>query len=132
MSEKDWDKLAAFEKAISKRYGEEAIQNPKSNCTDEKERDYIEQQKKLYEKELIQKERSEKIEHDGVLISKKLFNRDSKRSCPTCNKMFFRVMDDVSMTKYDCCFCCYIEHVEGREKRWIEGWRPNEDHKITN
>ena len=132
MSEKDWDKLAAFEKAISKRYGKEAIQNPKSNWTDEKERDYVEQQKKLYEKELIQKERSEKIEHDGVLISKKLLNRDSKRSCPTCSKMFFRVMDDVTMTKYDCCFKCYIEHVEGREARWLEGWRPNEDHESTN
>ena len=104
MSEKDWDKLAAFEKAISKRYGKEAIQNPKSNWTDEKEHEYIEQQKKLYEKELIQRERAEKIEHDGILISKKLFNRESKRSCPTCSKMFFRAMDDVTMTKYDCCF----------------------------
>ena len=31
MSDKDWDKLAAFEKAIRQKYGEEAIQNPKAN-----------------------------------------------------------------------------------------------------
>ena len=72
MSDKDWDRLAAFEKAISKKYGKEAIQNPKSNWDDEKERDYVEQQKKLYEKELRQRETTEKIFHDGILISKKL------------------------------------------------------------
>lgn len=131
MSEKDWDKLAAFEKAIRKRYGEEAIQNPKSNWTDEKERDYIEQQKKLYEKELIQKETREKIELDGILVSKKLLRRESKRSCPVCSKFFFRAMDDVAMTKYECCFDCYIQHVDGREERWLKGWRPNEVHKST-
>ena len=38
MSNKDWDKLATFEKAISKKYGKEAIQNPKGNWSDEKEK----------------------------------------------------------------------------------------------
>jgi len=131
MSEKDWNRLAAFEKAISKKYGEETIQNPKSNWDEEKEKDYIEQQKKLYEKELHQRETTEKILHDGILISKKLLNRESKNPCPICSKMFFRVMDDVAMTKYNCCFACYVKYVENREERWLGGWRPNEDHKNT-
>ena len=38
MSDKDWDKLAAFEKAIRQKYGEEAIQNPKANWNEEKEK----------------------------------------------------------------------------------------------
>tara|TARA_B000000557_G_scaffold98860_1_gene80087 strand:- start:19946 stop:20344 length:399 start_codon:yes stop_codon:yes gene_type:complete len=131
MSDKDWNRLAAFEKAIAKKYGKETIQNPKSNWDEDKERDYVEQQKKLYQKEIIRKESTEKIEHDGILISKKLLNRESKRSCPVCAKLFFRSMDDVTMTKYDCCFACYVEYVENREERWLKGWRPNEDNKST-
>ncbi len=47
MSDKDWNKLAAFEKAIRQKYGEEAIQNPKANWDDEKEKEYMRQQKEL-------------------------------------------------------------------------------------
>jgi hypothetical protein len=132
MAEKDWNRLAAYEKAISKKYGKETIQNPKSNWDDDKEKDYVEQQKELYLKEQKRSEYLEKIEHDGVLISKKLLNRDSKVPCPTCDKMFFKSMDDVCMIKYECCFGCFIKYVEGREERWKEGWRPNENYEKKN
>ena len=32
--------------------------------------------------------------------------------------------DDLYMNKFDCCFNCYIQYVEGREARWHSGWRP--------
>lgn len=131
MSKKDWDKLAAYEKAISKKYGTEAIQNPKSNWDEEKERDYIEQQKLLYKKEIGIREAMEKVDHEGILISKKLLNRDSRYPCPVCHKMFHKAMDDVCITKYDCCFGCYVKWVEGREERWQKGWRPDEIHNKT-
>lgn len=126
MSDKDWDRLAAFEKAIRQKYGEEAIQNPKANWDEEKEKEYIRQQKELYSKELQQSTVSEKVDVGGFLVSQKLLNRDSKTPCPICSKIFFKSKDDVCMTKYECCFDCYVKWVENREERWLEGWRPNE------
>ena len=51
MSSKDWDKIAKIEQAISKKYGTEAIQNPKANWDDEKESEYLEQLRRLAKKE---------------------------------------------------------------------------------
>ena len=68
---------------------------------------------------------------DGFLISKKLFNKDNNRNCPVCQAYSFELRDDVYMAKFDCCFKCYIQWVEGREDRWFQGWRPekkNENH----
>ena len=47
----DLNDIAKFEKAIAKKYGKEAVQNPRSNWDDEKEASYQEQLKKLSEKE---------------------------------------------------------------------------------
>ena len=41
MSEKDPNYTVKVEKAIAKKYGEETIQHPKSNWTDEKEKEYL-------------------------------------------------------------------------------------------
>ena len=50
MSDKELNKIAAIEKAIAKKYGKEAVQNPKGNWNEEKEKEYIEQVKKFQEK----------------------------------------------------------------------------------
>ena len=123
---KDLNEIAKYEVAISKKYGKEAIQHPKSGWTDEKEKDYQQQMRDLYEKEKKQQEKNEKIEIDGFLISKKLFSKDSNRNCPVCQAYSFDTRDDVYMTKFDCCYKCYIQWGEGREDRWSEGWRPGE------
>ena len=47
---KDLNYVAALEKAIAKKYGKETIVNPKANWDDEKEEEYAEQRKRLYEK----------------------------------------------------------------------------------
>ena len=47
-SKKDLNYIANVEKAISDKYGEETIQNPKSLWTKEKEEEYIKQLKKFY------------------------------------------------------------------------------------
>ena len=125
MKKKDWDKLAEFERAISKKYGAEAVQNPKANWTDEKEHEYLDQLKKLSEKEMELYEKDEKVEVNGILVPKKLLNRESNRTCPVCDTYSFDVRDDVYMNKYDCCRQCYVKYVEDREERWLSGWRPN-------
>jgi len=117
--------IVKLEQAIAKKYGQETIQNPKGNWDEEKEKDYEDQIKKLSEKEQAIEEQDEMVEVDGVLLSKKLFTREStKRTCPVCTEYSFKIRDDVFMNKFDCCYKCYIQWVEGREDRWKTGWRP--------
>jgi|TARA_R110000822_G_scaffold140831_4_gene278559 hypothetical protein len=125
VSKKDWDELAKIEKAISKKYGKEAIQNPKANWSGEKEQEYLSQIKKLSKKETELYEKDEKVEVNGILVPRKLLNKESNRTCPVCDTYSFDVRDDVYMNKYDCCWECYIQWVEDREERWLSGWRPN-------
>ena len=116
--------IVKLEKAIAEKYGPEAIQNPKKGWDEEKEKEYIEQQKRYYERLQSLEEKSEKVEVDGIFIPKKLLSKKSNRTCPTCNSYSFKLQDDIYMNKYDCCFKCYIKYVDGREERWKSGWRP--------
>jgi hypothetical protein len=83
----------------------------------------------LAAKEQQKKEKVEKVEKDGFLISKKLLIKKSNRTCPICETYSFSAKDDVYMNRYDCCFKCYINYVEDREERWDSGWRPNQGEK---
>tara|TARA_B100000029_G_C16709348_1_gene642609 strand:+ start:28 stop:393 length:366 start_codon:yes stop_codon:yes gene_type:complete len=110
------DKVAAIEKAISKKYGKKTIQNPKSRWNDEKEAEYLEQQKKIAEKIKAQSESDDRVEQDGVFVSKKLLNREkTNRICSICEIYSFDMRDDLYMNKFDSCFECYIKFIEGRE-----------------
>ena len=126
MSKKDPNYTVKVEKAIAKKYGEETIQNPKKNWTDEKEKEYLSQLKQLYKNNTTQEDHDVE-EVNGFFIPKKLLNRESDRSCPVCNTYSFKSNDDVYMSKFDCCEKCYIQWVEGRENRWQNGWRPKNE-----
>jgi len=124
MKEKDLDYIAGLEKAIKKKYGDEAIENPAKHWDKEKEKDYIQQLE-----EFVQKQKKSEREHDvenvgGVLVSHKLLNKEGILICSTCNKKLKTINDDIYHTKFDCCEKCYIRYIEGREKRWLDGWRP--------
>ena len=121
---KDLNYVAKVEKAILEKYGDEAIQNPKANWDEKKEQEYLAQLKKLSQKERKRQESKDKIDNNGFLISKKLLNKESERVCPVCENYSFKLKDDLYMTKYECCFNCYIQWVDGREERWLTGWRP--------
>ena len=129
MSDKDYDKIAAIEKAISQKYGEETIQNPRSNWSEEKEKDYLQQMKELYDRHAKSREQEEKVDVNGIKVTKKLLNRESLKTCPVCGKFPKSAMDDVCFVEFDCCNKCYIQYVEGREERWTQGWRPHEINK---
>ena len=122
---KDLDYIARLEKAISRKYGDEAILNPMANWSEEREKEYLEQLKTLDKKHLEKEEQTEKVEINGVLVHKKLVSREIKRVCPTCKIYSFSLKDDVYMAKYECCAKCYIQYVEDREERWLQGWRPD-------
>jgi hypothetical protein len=120
MKEEDLNKIAAVENAIAKKYGKEAIKNPRADWSDEKEQEYLEQLKKEAITERNKKTKVEKVDIESILDSAELFSEGSERTCPVCKVYSFSIKDDVYLSKYDCCFKCYIKHVEGREEAWQE------------
>ncbi len=126
---KDLNKIAYVEKAIAKKFGKEAIVNPKSNWTDEKEEKYLEDLKEFYSRQRKKSDNLEKIKEEGFLLSKNLISKESKRVCPVCSEYSFSIRDDLYMNKFECCYKCYIQWVEDREERWLSGWRPNKEQK---
>ena len=127
---KDPDYIVKVEQAISKKYGEEAIQNPKADWDENKEKVYLEQMRDLYKKQKKNDEANDKVELNGIKVSRKLLNRETtKRTCSVCSEYSFEMRDDVYMSKFDCCYNCYIQWVEDREDRWKSGWRPEEENK---
>ena len=48
MKSKDPDYAIKVEKAIAEKYGNDTVQNPKANWTDEKEKEYLEQLEEVY------------------------------------------------------------------------------------
>ncbi len=118
---KDLNYIAGLEKAIKQKYGEEAVQNPSSNWTPEKEKEYLQQLKENKIKEMT----SDRVEErEGFLFSAKLIKKDSKNVCDVCSNIL-KQQDMLYETKYECCRNCYVQYVEGREDRWKQGWRPN-------
>jgi formate dehydrogenase maturation protein FdhE len=126
MKDKELDKIAAIEKAIAEKYGQETVTNPRSLWNEEKEKEYLEQMKEFYKTKNLRDKWEDKINVNGIKTTKKLLNRESLRTCPVCGNFPKRTMDDVCLLKFDCCSKCYIDYVEGREERWSSGWRPNE------
>jgi hypothetical protein len=127
---KDPDKIAAVEKAIAEKYGKEAIQNPKGNWDEDKEKEYLKQSKEFYKKKSRNEEWQEKVDVNGIKISKKLLTRESLKNCPVCGAFPKRSMDDVCLVKFDCCNTCYVKYVEDREEKWLKGWRPNNGNSL--
>ena len=130
MNEKNTNQIAAIEKAISEKYGDEAVVNPRSNWDEEKEKDYLNQMKEFYGKIKKNEEHQEKVDINGIKVSKKLLNKEPRKNCPVCGKYPKQSMDDVCLLKFECCHSCYIQYVEDREERWQKGWRPNNGNSI--
>jgi hypothetical protein len=125
MTDKDPNYIPKLEKAIAQKYGEEAINNPARFWDEDKEKEYIKQSLEERQKLAKLSESQDKVEQDGFLINKKLLIRDTNRSCPICNKYSFDARNELYMNKFECCWKCYIQWIEGREERWTNGWRPS-------
>jgi hypothetical protein len=118
------NQIAAIEVAVKKKYGAEAIINPRSNWTPDKERDYLDQLSQASQQEDDIDTLDEFEDLNGVLIHKKLVNRRKENRCGTCKSKIVNLDDDVSYTKFEACYKCYINYIEQREQRWKTGWRP--------
>lgn len=124
---KDQNYVAKIEKAISEKYGEQAIVNPRSGWDKEKEEKYLQELKKVNDKHYAQEVLQEKVEHEGVLLSKKLLMKSGNTSCPHCRKYNLTSRDEIYILRWECCEVCHIKYVEGREERWKQGWRPKDN-----
>ena len=123
--EKDLNYIASLEKAIKKKYGSTAIQNPASFWDEIKEKEYLVQLAAF-----VKKQRKHELETglenvSGVLISQKLLNKEGKLNCPVCMEQIKKVNDDIYITKFECCEKCYYTYAHDREDRWLKGWRPD-------
>ena len=124
MTKRDLNYIAAVEKAISKKYGEEAIVNPRAGWDKEKEEKYKSHVEEAAAESLPFHEDERYEEVKGVLIHKKLFNKRKRKICSCCEIKIKNLDDDTCYTKYETCFKCYVQYIEGRVKRCEEGWRP--------
>ena len=122
---KDLEYIVKLERAIKQKYGSDAIQNPASYWDEKKEKEYLQQLKEYSAKRDLIDDKTSKVDAGGFLVNKTLLNKDNKINCPVCKKRIKTVRDDIYMNKFECCEQCYIEHVEDREDRWLQGWRPN-------
>ena len=64
------DRIAAVEKAIKEKYGAEAIANPKANWDENKEKEYLQQMKDLYNRNNKKREYTEKVDVNGIRYQK--------------------------------------------------------------
>jgi hypothetical protein len=44
--------------------------------------------------------------------------------CPQCNGPM-KGKSNTTFYKWKCCYYCFLEFIEGREQRWLDGWRPS-------
>lgn len=110
---KNKETILKIEDAIRKKYGEKVVSSPKEGWNEAKERQYLEEAKRL----------AEKIEKSGkefISPQEKLFTKEETKVCIVCNEYSFNKKDDVYLTKFFCCWKCYIQHIEGREDKWPE------------
>jgi len=126
---KDLNYIAALEKAVTEKYGLDATINPKNGWTPDKEQKYLEEVKNAQIKEYKLENKQEKVDLNGVLIAKKLINKNVERHCDFCKRYSFNRDDDVYFTKFGACYKCYIQYIMDREERWKNGWRPKTEHK---
>lgn len=127
VNKKDPNYIAALEKAVKEKYGEQATMHPKYFWNQEKEREYVTDTRETVKKQLTNEQSREKVDLGGILIPKKLINKNVSKTCSVCNQYSFSKSDDVYLNKFTTCQKCYVQYIEGREERWSSGWRPNGD-----
>lgn len=106
--------IQALEKAIKEKYGELATMNPKHFWDENKEKDYIEETKKVVKKEYESKDSKERIDVEGIKVSKNLLSNKENRICKLCKKYSFDKKDDVYMKKFNACYKCYLCEIEDK------------------
>tara|TARA_B100000424_G_C22746342_1_gene403586 strand:+ start:179 stop:592 length:414 start_codon:yes stop_codon:yes gene_type:complete len=124
---KDYDYIAAMEKAIAEKYGKNTVQDFRSSWDEKNEKEYLSQ---LKDRRTLKRKKNltkETIEIGDVLIKKKSVYKKNERTCPICKTYSFSLRDDLYMNRFKSCHACYVDFIEHREDRWNDGWRPTDE-----
>ena len=124
---KDLNYVAAVEKAISEKYGKEAVQDFRSTWETEREESYLVQLKNRRTKLQTLKDRKKFFLVGDVEIKKKHNAEQPNRTCPVCKTYSFSSRDDLYMNRFETCRLCYYEFIEHNENNWKQGWRPTRE-----
>jgi hypothetical protein len=106
--------IQALEKAIKEKYGEIATMNPKHFWDEDKEKQYIEETKKVLKKEYASQDSKERVEIEGIMVSKNVLNNKEDRTCKLCKKYSFDKRDDIYIKKFNACYKCYLCKLEDK------------------
>ena len=110
----DYKQVSAIEKAVKEKYGDFAVLDPSSLWNTEKEKAYLDQIK-VFDKYYRQQAYENQVDQGGFIIKEKLINKKNFENCSLCGEQAYKTEDDLYMNKYNCCFKCFIKHIEGRE-----------------
>jgi hypothetical protein len=108
---KDYNTIAAVEKAIAKKYGANTVKDFRSDWDEVYEKEYLLQ---LKDRNLKENRKNNK-------------QKKENRTCPVCKTYSFSARDDLYMNRFKCCYLCYVDFVERREEEWAAGKRPTEE-----
>lgn len=119
---------AKLEKAIKEKYGEDVLDSPE--MSKEFYENFSSQEQELYEKLASNTKEQLYKNRKGYLINKRLIRKEDS-NCPYCGryKLHFVLYDDFCLKKWGCCSMCHDRYISGKEERWLNGWRPNNDSK---
>ncbi len=106
--------IQALEKAIKEKYGDLATMNPKHFWDEKKEKEYIEETKKVIKKEYESQDSKERVEIEGIMVSKNILSNKEDRTCKLCQKYSFDKRDDVYIKKFKACYKCYLCKLEDK------------------
>ena len=123
---RDYNYIAAVEKAISEKYGKDTVQDFRNDWQESKEKIYLQQLKdRRYKLNNVKNKKRTVVVGDIEVRTTKSSER-ANRSCPVCKTYSFSSKDDLYMNRFQCCEKCFVEHVEYREELWTSGWRPGD------
>jgi hypothetical protein len=119
---------AKLEKALKEKYGEDILDSPEVDA--EFKTEFIKQEQELYDKEISNNKENTFENRNGYLLNKRLIKKEIA-NCPYCDryKLHFTLQDDYCLKKWGCCNICHDRYISGKEKKWLEGWRPKNDNK---
>ena len=116
----DLERVAKVEKAIAEKYGEDASRDIRHFWDKEKELEYSRQIKEEYTKRTNLERHKKETEKEGFVLVQRKEGLDHTLQCPVCDKFFVSVHDDINYIKFECCFQCFVQHVEHRESEWAD------------
>ena len=110
MKKKNYDYIAAVEKAISDKYGKNTAQDFRSRWDPAQEKEYL--------KQLAEARKSKETQRPQ--------RTKTDRTCPVCKTYSFSGRDDLYMNRFKCCYFCYVDFVHQNPNEWTEGKRPSQ------